>query len=944
MDSLTQIVLGAAVGELTQGKKLGNRAMLWGAIAGTIPDLDVFVGKLYSDPVDDLAFHRGITHSFFFAIVFSYLLSWMTVWIYDKKNYQKPIFAKVLMGALTLVLVTLLAFGGIIGKVACIPVIIILAWYGIYRYLKSKKGDQFEPISLGWKGWYKLFFWSIITHPILDCFTTYGTQVFLPFSDYRVAFNNISVADPVYTLPFLICVIMASIFTRHSQYRRAFNIAGIAISSLYMAFTFYNKHKVNQVVESSLATEGLEYNRYMTTPTILNNVLWTGTVEADSVYYQGQYSLMDEEPKVDFVTIPKNRHLVNPSEDDHTINTLKWFSDDYYNYIRKKDGRIQMNDLRFGSFSGRSYGEDDYVFNFVLEQDKDGKYKMDASESGPPRGRESDMAVRLWERINGNKYPAEKYENGAVSSAHYLATEVGVDILRKGGNAYDAAIAVNMALAVVYPRAGNIGGGGFAVIRQADGTTKSLDYREKAPKKAYKKMYQDEKGNVIPNLSLRGGLASGVPGTVRGMKELHEKYGSLPIEDLLQPAIDLAAKGYALSANEVSRLNAYRGQFEKFNSYTPCYVSTNDKWQNGDVLKNPDLATTLTRMKEEGWDEFYLGKTADIIAQQNVENGGIITKEDLKDYHVVWRNPITCSYEDYDIISMPPPSSGGIALCQILNGAEDLDLDKYDVNSADYVHHFSEIEKRVFTVRNQLMGDPDFVDLDQKLLLSDKFSTELFKDVSEKVTQVVVDSLMKSQILKEAYETTHFSVVDKDGNAVSITTTLNGNYGSLVVVKDGGFLMNNEMDDFTSKPGVPNQFGLVESDRNAIAPGKRMLSSMTPTIVEKDGKLFMVLGSPGGPTIITAVLQTFLNVVDHGMSIQEAIDAPRIHDQGFPNGILIERGRLDPEVEKALIKMGHNLRRTGYMGAVEAIIVNPDGTLSGGADYNRGKDDSIKGY
>jgi len=944
MDSVTQIVLGAAVGELAQGRKLGNRAMIWGAIAGTIPDLDVFVGKLYTDPVDELAFHRGITHSFFFAVTFSLGLSYLTYWIYDKGNYKKLNFAYgtvlLLLGAMAAVAIVAPTLSlGLAGAAAlAIPTLC----YGVYRYLKYRDDDTFEDFDLGVRGWYLLFFWCIFTHPLLDCFTVYGTQVFLPFSDYRVSFDNISVADPLYTVPFLLCLIIASILSRGSQYRRYFNIAGIVMSSVYMCWTFYNKNIVNEVVEHTLTQQGITYDRYMTSPTILNNILWSTTVETDSVFYQGQYSLLDQQNTIDLVAIPKNHSLIDPTPDDHTINTLRWFSNDYYGIMTRRDGRLQLNDLRYGSFSGSALDENDFIFRFVLDQDSLGGYQLVDSEAGPPDDVGPEMFTTLISRIRGNR-PPPVYKTGAVVSAHGLASEVGLSILKQDGNAFDAAVAVHFALAVVYPRAGNLGGGGFATIHTATGINTTLDFREKAPLGAHRHMYTDELGAIIPKLSLEGELAAGVPGAVKGMQTLFDSLCTLPLSTLLSPAIRLAADGYAISDNEAKRLNQYRPQFDKYNDSITPYTARSE-WTAGDTLVNHDLATTMQRLLANGLDEFYDGQTAALIAAHSEKSAGLITTDDLRQYSAIWRKPTSCLYHEYEVISMPPPSSGGIALCQLLHGVESLRADTLPQNSPEYIHLLSELEKRVFTIRNQVLGDPDYVEIDDELLLSDEFCGELFSTITDTCSNDIAASVQEQDIVKEAYETTHFSIVDQHGNAISVTTTLNGNYGSFVVVPGTGILLNNQMDDFAAKPGVANQYGLLGSEKNAIAPGKRMLSSMSPTIVLYEGKPAIVLGSPGGPTIITAVLQTLLNSTKHGMSIQEAVDAARFHDQGYPRGILIEEGRFATAVLEKLQVKGHNIRTTKYMGAVEAITIDTNGVIRAAADYTRGKDDEAAGY
>ena len=945
MDSLTQIVLGAAIGELAQGKKLGNRAMIWGAIASTIPDLDVFVGKLYSNPVDELAFHRGISHSFFFAATFAYLMSVLTYWIYDKKLYEKSWFAYSLVGAMTAGIVAILIASGFssIGLIGGGAVFAILLLYSIYRYRKTLSGNNFQSIDLGIKGWYKLFFWAIITHPILDCFTVYGTQIFLPFSNKRVSFDNISVADPGYTVPFLICLIIAAFFTRDSKYRSIYNKAGLVLSSIYMIWTFSNKHQVNNIVEQTLEEENISYKRYMTTPTILNNVLWSTTVESDSVYYQGQYSFFDEEKRFELIEIPKNRHLITDGEGDHTIETLKWFSNDYYNIMVRNDGRLQLNDLRYGSFSGEAKDENDFIFRFVVEQDRDGAYHMDESAGGPPRGREKEMLAKLWKRIQGTNNKDTHYENGGIATAHPLASKVGMDILKSGGNAFDAAVAVQFALAVVYPRAGNLGGGGFATIHTSNGISSTLDFRETAPAAAYREMYLDSNGDVIPKLSLQGAKASGVPGSVRGMLALHDSLGSIPLSDILTPAIELAKYGFPISQNEATRLNTYKQLFLEHNEH-PTVFTKEGPWKAGDTLTNPPLSATLNRLASEGLNDFYTGDIADQIASHQHRTGGLITKADLEDYKAVWRAPISCDYKGYQVISMPPPSSGGIALCQILNAVEQLSIGDFEHNSVNYIHHLAEIEKRAFSIRNELIGDPDHIHIPVDKLLSEEFTSSLFSDIDSVASHQVVDQVMQKQIVKEVYETTHFSIVDKDKNTIGITTTLNGNFGSFSIIEGTGILMNNEMDDFTTKPGVANQYGLIGSENNSIAPRRRMLSSMSPTIVLREGEPFLVLGSPGGPTIITSVLQTLINIVEYNMDVQTAINATRFHDQGYPDGILIERTRLSAKVLSKLKDQGHEIRLANYIGAVEAILIDSLGFIHGGADHTRGKDDTFYGY
>ena len=530
-----------------------------------------------------------------------------------------------------------------------------------------------------------------------------------------------------------------------------------------------------------------------------------------------------------------------------------------------------------------------------------------------------------------------------VVSAHPLATKVGVNILKKGGNAVDAAIAVQYALAVVYPRAGNIGGGGFMVIRTKDGKYASLDYREKAPKAGSRDMYLDEKGNVIPGLSRNGHLATGVPGTVDGLFEAHKKYGKLgDFKQLIQPAIDLAANGFALTPLEVDRLNRYKETFEKYNTSKNAFTPKNT-WQKGDKLIQKDLANTLILIRDKGRAGFYEGTTADKIVAEMKAGKGIITHEDLQTYRAKWRTPVTGHYKDYKIISMGPPSSGGIALLQLLKMVEPYPLAEYGFQSKEAIHLMAEAERRVYADRTQHLGDSDFYTVPQDSLLDLKYIAKRMQDFAEtnatKSDKIAAGNFV---IPLESFETTHTSIVDEAGNAVSVTTTLNSNYGSKVVVSGAGFFLNNEMDDFSVKPGVPNQFGLIGNEANAIEPEKRMLSSMTPTIIEKDGALFMVIGSPGGSTIITAVFQVFLNVVEFGMPLDEALFAKRFHHQWLPDNIMYEKGGLNAETIQSLEAMGHSFKEVNYMALVKAIHVLPDKTLNGVGD-NR-SEDHAEGY
>ncbi|MFH2131658.1 MAG: gamma-glutamyltransferase, partial [bacterium] len=473
-----------------------------------------------------------------------------------------------------------------------------------------------------------------------------------------------------------------------------------------------------------------------------------------------------------------------------------------------------------------------------------------------------------------------------VVSAHPLASQTGIDILKQGGNAFDAAVAVQFALAVVYPSAGNIGGGGFLVYRTGDGQVGSLDFREKAPLKAHRTMYLDKSGHPIPRLSLDGALAVGVPGTVDGMVQIAGKLGSLPFADLVQPAINLARDGVLLTAKQANGYNQAREAFLKLNSHRP-YVVKDEPWQAGDRLVHADLAETLERIRDRGREGFYGGKTAALLVAEITRGSGLISLEDLAAYRSVWREPIVGSYRSTTVISMPPPSSGGIALLQLLKASEKINFKTFGHNDDRSVHMMTELERRVYADRAVFLGDPDFYGVPVRSLLSNRYlagrMSTIDPDQKTDSTEVRAGTLLPA----ESQETTHFSVVDQWGNAAAITTTLNGGYGSKVFVEGAGFLLNNEMDDFSIKPGVPNMYGLVGGEANAIEPGKRMLSSMTPTILEKDGRLFMVVGTPGGSTIITSVYQTILNVVEHGMTMQQAVSAGRVHSQWLPDQIVI---------------------------------------------------------
>ncbi len=553
------------------------------------------------------------------------------------------------------------------------------------------------------------------------------------------------------------------------------------------------------------------------------------------------------------------------------------------------------------------------------------------------------LLVTFFISCKNNPKPIQKRglvtKHAMVVSARAEASKIGSDILKKGGNAFDAMVATELALAISYPCSGNIGGGGFMVYRKANGDIGGLDYREKAPMAATKDMYLDSLGNVILNKSLLGAMAVGIPGTIAGMFAVHEKFGSLPIEDILNPVIALAKKGVVVTKKQEGRITDKHDDLLKVNKGPTLF---NKPWKANDTIKHIALARTFERILKNGRDEFYKGETAKILAKFIQDNGGIVTEEDLANYKAKWRTPITFTYDGLKIISMAPPSSGGICLAQILKMLEPYNLNKFGHNSLKSIQVITEAERRAYADRSFYLGDPDFVTIPNKELISNDYLKDRMRTFSfEKATKSSDLSYGSVEVI-ESNETTHYSIIDQFGNAISATTTLNAYFGSKLYCSELGFFLNNEMDDFSSKPGVPNMFGVTGGDANSIFPEKRMLSSMTPTIIEKDGELFMSVGTPGGSTIITCVLQTILNVHEYNMTMQEAVNAPRFHHQWLPDIIRMEPNAFDENIIIQLQKLGYtiNEKDSPVIGKVDGIMVLSDKTLEGGAD-RRGDDTAI---
>lgn len=540
------------------------------------------------------------------------------------------------------------------------------------------------------------------------------------------------------------------------------------------------------------------------------------------------------------------------------------------------------------------------------------------------------------------------FTSAAVSSAHPLASEIGRHILNQGGNAMDAAIAVHYALAVVYPNAGNIGGGGFMIIHTKDGDSHTVDFSPKASLNAHRDMFLDFAGNADPDMSQHGHLAPGVPGAVAGMDLTHEKFGTMEISRLIQPAIDLAEKGFAITESEADGLNEFREDFLKYSTRPTAFVR-DGQWQVGDTLVQEELANTLKRIARYGARDFYEGETARLIVEEMERGGGIITEEDLKVYTATERNPIVFDYKGHEVITMNLPSSGGVLIQQMMEIVKHYPVREYGFQSKEAINLMVEIERRAYADRSAYFGDPDFVEIPYGQLVDPDYLQSRMagfiplkagesSSIKPGLGEGWTEGIEAAKAEKE--ETTHFSIIDKDGNMVSLTTTINSRYGSRVVVGGAGFILNNEMDDFSAKPGSPNRSGLLGTEANAIAPGKRMLSSMSPTIIRKDQKPYAVIGTPGGATIITSVFQTLLNLIEFEMSAADAVNSPKFHHQWYPDVVFIEKD-FDSLKRKEMEAMGYALQERGDIGRTELLLIR-NGVIEAIGD-KRG-DDSVAGY
>ena len=530
-------------------------------------------------------------------------------------------------------------------------------------------------------------------------------------------------------------------------------------------------------------------------------------------------------------------------------------------------------------------------------------------------------------------------QKAMVVSAREEASRIGSEIMQQGGNAFDAMVATEMALAVCYPNAGNLGGGGFMVYRTHQGEVGALDYREKAPLGANRDMFLDENKKYLQDKSKTGGLAVGVPGTIAGMFKAHKKFGSLPMQTILRPVILLAKNGFQITEKQAKQFNDYSGVFKQVNQENSIYTK---KFKVGDVFKNEALASTLQQISDNGRSAFYQGEIAKTLVAFLQKNGGIISLKDLDNYQAIWREPIVFNYKDLRIISMSPPSSGGICMAQILKTTANYPIAQYGHNTTKTIQVLTEAQRRAYADRSHYLGDPDFIDIPVDSLLSDAYLKGRMDTFSFEGATPSKELAHGAISQAESTETTHYSIIDSYGNAIAVTTTLNASFGSKLYNKKLGFFLNNEMDDFSAKPGTPNLFGLIGGDANAIAPQKRMLSSMTPTLVEKDNKLWMTLGTPGGSTIITSVLQTILNVYEFNMSMQQAVDAPRFHHQWLPDIVKVEATSFDAKTIKELENKGYvvDYKNASSIGRVDAILVLSDGSLEGGAD-KRGDDTAV---
>ncbi|MCG8339274.1 MAG: gamma-glutamyltransferase [Proteobacteria bacterium] len=538
--------------------------------------------------------------------------------------------------------------------------------------------------------------------------------------------------------------------------------------------------------------------------------------------------------------------------------------------------------------------------------------------------------------LEGDRSVPVEAKNGMVVTSHTLATKEALKVLKDGGNAVDAAVTAAFALAVTQPRSGNIGGGGFMLISsEKTNEVVAIDYREKAPSAATRDMYLDKNGNVDKNLSRYSHLSSGVPGTVAGLALALDKYGTISLQKALAPAIKLAEKGFVVTPRFSKGIKSREKHLKKWTSSRKIFFKPNGKYyEPGDRFVQKDLANTLKRISKQGIAGFYKGKTAELIVAEMKKHGGLITKQDLADYKPAIRKPVLGTYRGHDIYSMTTPSSGGIHIIQILNILEGFPIGSLGLNSAQTIHYMAEAMTRAYADRSKFLGDSDFVKVPVPGLTSKKYATSLRKKINPKKASNSKNILPGKPPGYESNETTHFSVVDNKGIAVSNTYTINFSYGSRIVVEGAGFLLNNEMDDFSAKPGVPNAYGLLGGEANKIEPNKRMLSSMSPTIVKKNGKNFLVTGSPGGARIITTTLQVIMNVIDHNLNIQAAVNAPRIHHQWLPDEIRIEQG-ISPDTIRLLEGMGHKVVKKSAMGAIQSIMIAPDGTFYGGADPRR---------